>query len=422
MAKDYEKKYKEIVGLIKKAYLYAQTDSTKAVLEEILPELAESEDERIRKAIYNCVKWFGFDSRFFNDVSQEECLVWIKTQGETFTKKDVDDAYLKGISDAKKELEKQVEQKPVISDDALREGIAHFGIIQYQIDNWLKKYVDVEKQGEQKSVEFDDTNAKRMFIKALERVEEQNNKGYKLTDCDKNSWWEDFKAYTSCTIEQKPADITDEWIEEYWQHEKVNNPYSYNKGDEIQFDYQGFVSFCKKYCQKPAWSEEEVEIIDWLVASFDCLKIPTDTFYQSKVRPFLISLRNKIQPIIKEWSEEDEQAIEDAETWLDTLCDYLKDSSPECIPTVKNVINKLKSLRPQKSIDWTMQDEEELQIALDTLVKAGQHSSAKWLKNVCLVPQNHWKPSDEQMDALETATSSLQSTALESLYNELKKL
>ena len=62
----------------------------------------------------------------------------------------------------------------------------------------------LEKQGKQKPAEFDDTNAKRMFIKALEMVEEQNNKGYKLTDCDKNSWWEDFKAYTSCTIEQKP--------------------------------------------------------------------------------------------------------------------------------------------------------------------------------------------------------------------------
>lgn len=66
------------------------------------------------------------------------------------------------------------------------------------------------KKIEQKPAEFDDTNAKRMFIKALERVEEQNNKGYKLTDCDKNSWWEDFKAYTSCIVEQKPA----EWSEE----------------------------------------------------------------------------------------------------------------------------------------------------------------------------------------------------------------
>lgn len=50
---------------------------------------------------------------------------------------------------------------------------------------------------------------------------------------------------------QKQVSITDEWIENYWQHEKVNNPYSYNKGDKIQFDHQGFVKFCKRYCQKP---------------------------------------------------------------------------------------------------------------------------------------------------------------------------
>ena len=61
----------------------------------------------------------------------------------------------------------------------------------------------LEKQCEQKLYVND--NAKEMFIKALERVEEQNKKGYKLTDCDKNSWWEDFKAYTSCIIEQKPS-------------------------------------------------------------------------------------------------------------------------------------------------------------------------------------------------------------------------
>lgn len=66
----------------------------------------------------------------------------------------------------------------------------------------------LEKQGKQNLLYIND-NAKEMFIKALERVEEQNKKGYKLTDCDKNSWWEDFKAYTSCIIEQKPA-----WSEE----------------------------------------------------------------------------------------------------------------------------------------------------------------------------------------------------------------
>ena len=42
----------------------------------------------------------------------------------------------------------------------------------------------------------------------------------------------------------------DEWIEDYWQHHKVINHYSYDKGEEIQFDHQGFVRFCKKYCRK----------------------------------------------------------------------------------------------------------------------------------------------------------------------------
>ena len=52
------------------------------VAEFIFPELKESEDERIRKTIYNCVKWFGFDSHYFKNVSQEECLAWLEKQGE----------------------------------------------------------------------------------------------------------------------------------------------------------------------------------------------------------------------------------------------------------------------------------------------------------------------------------------------------
>lgn len=69
------------------------------------------------------------------------------------------------------------------------------------------------------------------------------------------------KGRADAIAEMKSTNITDEWIKDYWQHKKVNNPNSYDKGDEIQFDYQGFVSFCKKYCQKPIeWSEEDEKI------------------------------------------------------------------------------------------------------------------------------------------------------------------
>ena len=90
-------------------------------------ELKESEDERIRKGIIRNLEYLMDRAEGFVKDELKERIAW---------------------------LEKQ--QKPVISDDALRKGIAHFGITQYQIDNWLKKYVDVEKQSEQKPTERKD--------------------------------------------------------------------------------------------------------------------------------------------------------------------------------------------------------------------------------------------------------------------------
>ncbi len=213
MIMDYEQKYK---GALERMRSWARgehpecfTEAQKAA-EFVFPELKESEDERIMKNIitfldelFSLGKNANFDKWSKSDCA--EWIAWLKKQGESYTKKDVDDAWLKGICDAKRELEKQgkqkhivpkfkigdtikckhddrvftiqsidlekgiytytapncgndidyadeefelVEQNPVISYDALREGITHFGITQYQIDNWLKKYVDVEKQGE----------------------------------------------------------------------------------------------------------------------------------------------------------------------------------------------------------------------------------------------------------------------------------
>ena len=58
--------------------------------------------------------------------------------------------------------------------------------------------------------------------------------------------------------EKKSANVSDEWIEDYWQHKKALHPDSYDVGYEIQFNHQGFVDFCKAYCQEPIeWSEED---------------------------------------------------------------------------------------------------------------------------------------------------------------------
>ena len=171
---------------------------------------------------------------------------------------------------------------------------------------------------------------------------------------------------------------------------EVNNPDSFYKVNPIgTTDMQGihsseivkWLKTLKDRVQpqpKQEWSEEEVEIIDWLVVSFDSLKIPTNTFYLSKVRPFLISLRNKIQPIINEWSEEDEDIIEEIEAIIDAY--VLEENNP------KALIDWLKSLKDRYT----------------------------------------WKPSEVQIEALESATENFAYSeyqdCLRELEEQLKKL
>ena len=67
-------------------------------------ELKESEDERIRENIIATIHLYYGEPL---EDEAKEMIAWLEKQGQTFTKKDVDDAYLKGVCDAKQELEKQ---------------------------------------------------------------------------------------------------------------------------------------------------------------------------------------------------------------------------------------------------------------------------------------------------------------------------
>ena len=82
----------------------------RTALETIIPELKESEDEKIRKALVR----FHKSTIDIDGIKGADILAWLEKQ--CYTKKNVDDAYLKGISDAKNELDKQGEQKPAVTD------------------------------------------------------------------------------------------------------------------------------------------------------------------------------------------------------------------------------------------------------------------------------------------------------------------
>lgn len=143
-------------------------DACKRIIEPIFPELKEREDERIKKMIINTLN----RDKILTEDEAYDCITWFEKQGQSFTKKDVDDAYLKGICDAKHELEKQGEQvnmpkwkyksdnTPLSKDSII---LNKYGCVAKSpsgalvSDVWVIDYAElaklpkeVEKQGEQK--------------------------------------------------------------------------------------------------------------------------------------------------------------------------------------------------------------------------------------------------------------------------------
>lgn len=107
-AKFYDEAIKRAKAMIEVA---ANQEETYNSVITIFPQLCESEDERIRKDL------LGYLHTLPNHFSHNGSLVtewiaWLEKRGETFTKRDIDDAWLKGISDCNRELDKQSEQKP----------------------------------------------------------------------------------------------------------------------------------------------------------------------------------------------------------------------------------------------------------------------------------------------------------------------
>lgn len=90
-----------------KQKMYSDVEQT---LNHLFPELKESDDERMWKLIKKYVHYNISDMALNADhMTREQLESWLEKQGTSYTKKDVDNAYLEGISVAKNEIEKQCE-------------------------------------------------------------------------------------------------------------------------------------------------------------------------------------------------------------------------------------------------------------------------------------------------------------------------
>lgn len=182
-AKAYDEAIEELRGLLEGIH-EEKCEIMEEDITDIFPELKESEDERIRKELYDfCIKCSYGETLVNQRVDFQRWAAWLEKQ-DIFSKKDVDDAYLKGVRDTKNEIEKQYE-----ANYQIRKDIATF-IFNYRGDikdraKWIDylgiKVSFVEMQGKQKSAD---------------KVEPKFHEGEWITNGD----------YTWKIVEVKPLD------------------------------------------------------------------------------------------------------------------------------------------------------------------------------------------------------------------------
>ena len=315
---NYEKKYRHAIEVVKK-YSGAHIMLTEDLIGEMFPELIENNDEKIRTELIRLVSDWSDDGR-------------ASTCG-----------YLTSIP--KKDILDWLErQKSLFPDNEKRD------VWEY-VEKFKENYGHYPKDADEMGV-------------IVSEIVNKHNKPIVFEGKDQGRY-EDIR------------DILRELIN--------NDKYTRSA---IECDLKWFTERFRymKPQPKQEWSEEDENMLKSVIATCELAEQDRDSSPAKHLLEmqtnWLKSLKDRVQPQQKrEWSKEDEDVISKTESWLDTLCYYL-DTSPEYIPDIKDVINKLKSLRPK----------------------------------------NTWKPSEEQMFALNIAIEMEDGDILKSLYNDLKQL
>ena len=77
---DCEKKYNEALERARKIHNDTVFDYVKGMIEEIFPELKDSEDERIRKKL---IEYFNvYPKDYYGELKKSHIIAWLEKQGE----------------------------------------------------------------------------------------------------------------------------------------------------------------------------------------------------------------------------------------------------------------------------------------------------------------------------------------------------
>ena len=337
---DYEKMYKDALERARKF----RDEENFTEMEDVFPELRESADEQIRRAIVlgvrRCADAGSIFGTIINDegVNYSEVLAWLEKQKEHF-----------------RDSAKMVERESMDG-----KALLHIADKSYEI-GYRDGKMDAQK--EQKPVH----TAKEMWEKMRLEVYAQASGNRHEPNCSDDST----KMFSLCDIDEIFEKIGNATVEPWpaeWSKATIN-------GEPISTENQSVdISL-------PKWSED---IIRKAVKEVGLTQHQIDWF------------KTNVFPPKQKWSEEDEDKLND----ILEMIKYADVLPPYDVPSCKG------HLRPSNEYKETL---------------------SSWLKS--LRPQPHWKPSKEQMEALESAVKLYKETHFEmyherivSLYEELKKL
>ena len=357
----------------------------KIVLEDIFPELKESEDERMKKLCISVVKQFAAvcrkEDKYLPEV--EKCIAW---------------------------LEKQGEQKPADKVEPKKEDTSELTPFEAELFSMMSDAWQGYQLGEEVNiVEI----VKEHSSELLERANEQSH-----------AWSEE---------DEQIFNVMKSELEKYIMLKQYGTPLSV-------YDIEWFKSLKDRVQPQPKqkWKQENT---DDLTDFENAMMHIGDSFFgqHAGLDPnntnAIKEQANLLLRLIpsKEWREEDDIIAHDIDYALRGQIIYPISK----LQSMSIWIDNLKyRVQPQNLI---VIDEELAQAKKDAyndaLNKIEYHngeptfddgwSAAIWyLKKRYAQPQTTWKPSDEQMGVIEAVINnrSFQRRHLNSLYNDLKKL
>ena len=443
MIMNYEKKYKEALEIARKINSGEGVPAPDGwtICEVIFPELKESEDEKIRKTIIRFfVDNYPNETEMYDGtVTVGDVIAWLEKQGRIIEEYEDKlnriscESFDKGYEAA---LERQGEQKDSVVD--------------FKAKDWYVSKVDGKIHNIHHSVD----KVEPKFKVGNWIVNNQTSTNYLVKSIidDKYCLWPlDSEIEGFLWI----VDVDSEYHLWTIQDAKDGKVLSFNDDTIVIFkDLYSSTTF-HSYChiEDGVFDISKDEMPDWWEGKgfhpatkeqrellFQKMKEAGYEWNEKEKRPIKVPKTKEETGILKQlideeksaWDEEDVHNIQH----IDSVLFYDKDLQEDTRTRLRNWIKSLKDrVQPQPKQEWNKAGRNYLEAAIAFIEQNNQFNywNGVYKKDVItflrnLRPQNTWKPSEEQMEALANALSLAKNCGeenafdLRTLYEQLKKL